>query len=189
MTIPRRGDPRRPLQLAVRSCPVLGVLAPLGSTCAVGPLFVGGGRRSGDPMEVIGVVMSLLLYGGVGAAYLVFAHHMQRRRTWAVVAALSLTGIGLLFISPGTLTMAVMLLAGVFKLPGNTGSFTGIMWGSVAFEAVIAAALGQLVCWLARSFPDLRTRLALGEARGFNVVPMAGVQREGSGPEDGDARA
>ena len=179
MAVPPRGDPRRPLHLAVRSCRVLGVLALLCATCALAPLFVG--RRGGGPMSVVATVLSLGLYGSVGTAFLVLAQYAQRRQFWAVVAALSLAGVVLLFAAMGAIVMAVMVLAGVFRTPTPTPApMTAILWGSVAVEALVAVALGQVVYWLARSIAALHLPPWPDDGRGFDVLPVAVLP---TGPE------
>ncbi len=168
MPVPPRRDPRRPLHLAARSCRVLGGLALLGGTCALTSLFAGG---RGTP-RLIGAVASLATCGGVGVAYFVFAHYMKRRQTWAVIAALSLTGVAFLYTAGSAAAMVVMVLSGAFaSIPGGRG-FARIMWGVTAFYGLIAVALGQLVYWLARSFPALKMPPAVDEDRGFDVLPL-----------------
>ena len=176
MPILRRGDPRRPLFLAVSSCRLLGVLGLLVGTCAgIGMLRGGGGR--GGVASLVSAIAALAFYGGGGAAYLVFAHFIKRRRFWAVVAALVLTTV-----------LAVLLLIGVAVQLVAIGSIRGVTFqfftGLIVVELLILVAVGQLIYHLARSFAALKIALP-DEARGFDVLPVPAVATEG--PDDDPA--
>ena len=182
MAVPPRGDPRRPLHLAASSCRLLGVLGLLATTCLGIGLFVtlthlrlGPGGRGPNPLAV---ALPVVLCGTIGVAYLVVAHHMKRRRFWAVVAALALTGVVTLvdLISITATTVAALTLPG--GLPPSVLAFTGV-------ELLVLLALGQLIYHLTRSFPALKFA-PLDEARGFDVLPVPAVPVEGP---DADSQA
>ncbi len=167
MALPPRGDLRRPLYLAASSCRVLGVLALLSSTCMGVPFIrlLGRGGRGLFPSAVMLVMLGL--YAGVGTAYLVFAHFIRRRRPWAVVAALSLTGVVALFVAVGVIGGLIGVIAS-----GPGGGPPPITVAVLGIPLLILAALGQLIYHLSKSFAAIRLAPP-DEARGFDVLPVA----------------
>jgi len=145
MALPPRGDPRRPLHLAIRSTRVLAILFLLFGTCAFIPMLMQGGmpRRGGLFLGV----SDLLFYIGPGAAYLVFSLFLRQRQFWAVVAALVLASIQLIL----TLFFAGALLIATLRQPNSSISL--IAGGMVA---LVILALGQLIYHLALSFEAIK---------------------------------
>ncbi len=182
MALPPRGDPRRPLHLAASSCRVLGVLGLLGATCAGLPLLAV--RRGGLGMAP--ALLPLAVLGGSGAAWMVLAHHIKRRRFWAVVTALVMASIATLGVLAMWAGMAYVMLS---AQPGLMRERT--FWIMLAVYGLITLALAQLVYHLARSFPALKIA-APDEARGFDVLPVAVLPSQpptmGDGDVDGLAR-
>ena len=167
MALPPRGDPRRPLMLAVSSCRLLGAIGLLLGTCAGVPLLGGMGRRGFGP-PVAWAMLSLVLLLGGGAAYLVFAHFVGRRRFWAVVSALVMTSVLLLMCVVGLVATLVVVLV---VQPGLRRSSFGLIGPGI--YALATLALGQLVYHLARSITALNMVPPGEVGRGFEVMPVA----------------
>ena len=81
MAIPRKGDPRRPLYLAVSSMRLLGVIF----------LFVGAMLLYLIPLSRFAQILCALCCA-IGALYLVFSFFLKRYQPWAVTASLILAG-------------------------------------------------------------------------------------------------
>jgi hypothetical protein len=184
MAIPPRVDPRRPLHLAVASCRLLGVLGLLATTCMGVSLFMllarvrlGPGGRGPNLVLAFG---PFALFAAIGVAYLVFAHFIKRRQFWAVVAALVLTGLVSLLALLSTVASVIAIVAS-----GATASRPA--WMTLGVQALVLAALGQLIYHLARSFAALKLAPP-DEARGFDVLPVAVVPTDVAGSEGGDER-
>lgn len=172
MALPTRGDPRRPLHLAASSCRVLGVLGLLGTTCWGLTLFalvsrvrLGPGGRGPNPFAI---AMPLAMFGSVGVAYLIFAHFIRRRRFWAVVAALVVTGVMTL--------LALLSVVGSAVAAATSGGARPTLI-SIGVGVLVLVALGQLIYHLSMSFPALKLAPA-DEVRGFDVLPVAVVPTE-----------
>jgi hypothetical protein len=106
MAIPPRGDPRRPLHLAVRSTRVLAIIFLLFGTCASIPMLIQGALPMRGRMFLnLGV---FIVYVGPGVVYFVTAIYMKRRQFWAVILALVMASIQLLF---ALLGISVLLIA------------------------------------------------------------------------------
>jgi hypothetical protein len=142
MGLPARGDPRRPLQLAVRSTRLLAGLFLMLGTCAISTMLIRGGpMRRGAALD-LGV---LLIYVGPGALYLIVSMYLQRRRFWAVVVGLVLASIQLFFTVGG----AAMLLFAVVR-----GASISII--PIVLVVFVMLALGQLIYHLALSFEAIK---------------------------------
>ncbi len=174
MAVPLDGDPRRPLHLAASSCRVLGALVLLATTCMGVPLFT---RLGGGVFPTRFVPLTIGLYG-IGAAYFVFAHHIRRRRTWAVVAALCLTGVVTL---PIAAALAFAVARAIAAMSG--GGAPSAALGFLSIPVLVLAALGQLIYHLIQSMSAIRWDPP-DEARGFDVLPVAVVPTD---PLDGPA--
>jgi len=145
MALARKGDPRRPLQLAVRSTRMLaGVFLMLG-TCTIFPMMMAGNPvRTGAALNV-GV---LIVYVGPGVIYLIVSMYLQRRRFWAVVVALVLASIQLLF--------SVFAGAALVFFAFSSGGIGGFSIIPVVVFVFVILALAQLIYHLALSFEAIK---------------------------------
>ena len=146
------GDPRRPLQLAVRSMRWLGIfLTIIGVLMLVSFAFFL--RRGGVVSRL--PLLSTLVYLGPGVLYLLFAIFLARKQRWAVVAGLILASIQSVF--------AAILF--VFVLAQGPEA-----WLAIAICGLLVAALIQLIFHLSKSFEAIR--LSETEQRGFEPLPV-----------------
>ena len=144
MALPPRGDPRRPLHLAVRSMRILGILY-LGLSTCVGSAFLRFGRGMGISFALIGAI---LFYVTPGVCYVIFSIFLQRRQFWAVVASLVLAGVNVILI----LISLVFMTVAIAQSRGTVVEFA-IPLGAVM---LILAALAQLIYHLSLSFEAIK---------------------------------
>jgi hypothetical protein len=173
MALPPRGDPRRPLHLAIRSTRLLGGLFVLFSFCAMTPLLFpasfGGSARGAS----VYVASAAAVYFVPGLLYIVFSIYLAQRKFWAVVGAIILASIQLLFVLI-SLLLAMIVVFAPHSSPG------ALMIIPLAVIALMGAALGQLTYHLAKSFEAIRYTPWGQEERGFE--PIA-VRPAGAAPE------
>ncbi|HEX4124658.1 MAG TPA: hypothetical protein VHY37_08020 [Tepidisphaeraceae bacterium] len=157
MALPAKGDPRRPLLLAIRSARILGIIALLFAGCVayLSVLMMAAHVGAGGPL---GLAALAVLYGAGGGAFLVFASYLKQRRYWAVVACLVLSSFLLLF--------SVLGAAGVLfqRARGQNVSTLRLF---VVFLAV--AAFAQLVYHLCQSLEAIKY-VPVEEKPGFEPV-------------------
>ena len=168
MPIPPRGDPRRPLQLAIRSMRLLGGILLLFSTCATAPFFLRGGRPGGVPWVAL---IGMLFYLAPGICFIVFAVFLARRQFWAVVASLCLASASCL------LMLGALAFFVTFALRDD---FQPILLVPLGVIALIVVALGQLIYHLARSFEAIR--IVEPQERGFEPIMMQNPNDETRNP-------
>jgi hypothetical protein len=163
MAIPPRGDVRRPLHLAIRSCRLLGILLIVLSLCGSIGMMVG--RRGGATGASVAWVQfgALLVYLVPGLVYLVCAIYLKQRKFWAVVVALVMASLHLL------MGMAVMVALSVvvvmdknMDVPARISAVVGL---------IVILAFGQLVYHLARSFEAIK-HAPIEEQRGFEPLSV-----------------
>jgi hypothetical protein len=146
------GDPRRPLQLAVRSMRWLGIfLTIIGVLMLVSFAFF---LRRGSVVSRL-PLLSTLVYLGPGVLYLLFAIFLARRQRWAVIAGLILASI------------QAVLSAILFVVVLTQGPEA---WLAIAICGLLVAALIQLIFHLSKSFEAIR--LSETEQRGFEPLPV-----------------
>src|SRR5690349_5378715 len=107
MTLPRPGDPARPIRVAVQWLRVVGGLCLFGGVVAGGKIVieaVWSPFRSWYWWEELLPVGILLV--GPGLAYLSLAGRLKRRKAWAAVAAIAAAG---LHAAPGVYTSLQLL--------------------------------------------------------------------------------
>jgi hypothetical protein len=187
MALPPKGDPQRPLHLAVRSTRVLGILFIALGACGMLPMFYLGlarGRTPGGGMPMGAMAMlgisTILFYFGPGAAYLVCSIFIARRRTWAVITAMVLAAIQLLFITFGLVALLVMFLsAGARSL--------GILI-ALAIAVLLILALAQLEYHLSKCFEAIR-RAPIDVQRGFEPLPAVPVVPIVDAPGESDGHS
>jgi hypothetical protein len=181
MPLPPKGDPRRPMHLAIRSMRLLGIVLLCFGGCvglafgvAVGSAAGGFGGGGGGAGAAWGVWFVLVLAGGMfilpGVLYLVAAGALKRRRQWAIVLGLVLSGLKCMLWLIGTVSAAVGLASSM--IAGNGPSL-----GRVGVQLLIGlgftAAFGQLIWHLSQSFAGLRLADD-AEPRGFEpILPYA----------------
>lgn len=167
MVLPPRGDPRRPLHLAVWTARGLAAVFLFFGACGLVPqlylLAQGGGQYAS--VAALGIVGSMF-YLLPGVAYVVFAIYLRQHRFWAVVAALVLAGgQGLMFLlGTGVLTWVY------FR--------EGLAWAvliPIALMGVVLFALAVLIYLLARSFAAIRHPPFGREERGFEPLRVRPV--------------
>jgi len=164
MAVPPRGDPRRPLHLAIRSTRMLAIIFLLIGTLVSFLLLMQGGvpRRGG--MLFTGAF--LFFYVGPGAVYLVTAIYLKRRQFWAVVVGLVLASVQSLFV--------LFAIAGIFiTVVRQSGASIAIF--PVAVLIFILLALAQLIYHLALSFDAIKYA-PVEEQHGFEPLMAQPVE-------------
>jgi hypothetical protein len=175
MAIPPRGDPRRPLHLAVRSTRVLAIIFLLFGTCASIPMLIQGALPMRGRMFLnLGV---FIVYVGPGVVYFVTAIYMKRRQFWAVILALVMASIQLLF---ALLGISVLLIA---EMRRPASSVAMIPAGVMIF---VILALAQLIYHLALSFNAIRYT-PVEEQHGFEPL-MAQAVESPTAPKEDEAK-
>ena len=165
MAIPPKGDPQRPLHLAIRSCRAVGGLFFLSGLGAAANVFLNPTRKG---LPSIGAILGAIAQFGPGVAFYVLAYFLKKRHIWAVVLALVLASIAFVI----TLASFVMLWWATHLTPiampiGRIGLILLAIVGLVLLE------MGRLIYQLARSFDAIRY-LPEAERRGFEpILPPA----------------
>ena len=181
MALPPKGDPQRPLALAVRSTRFLGILFTGLGMCGTVPMFLvgvrgigrgGAGGGGGMPLASMGLaaISTIVMYFGPGALYLVCSIFIARRRTWAVITAMVLAGIQILFLLVGLGGLAIMYLSAA----GARSSSAVYLLIPLALVVFIILALAQLEYHLSKCFEAIR-RAPLDVQRGFEPLQPAPV--------------
>ena len=165
MPIPPKGDPRRPLHLAIRSMRLLGGMLVLFATCVTIAFVLRRGPMRGSSVPAFYFIF-VVFYLLPGTCFIVFSIFLARRRMWAVVASLCLASVGCLVALGATGVMIVLIVA-------NRAADWGAMI-PIGVMALIVAALGQLIYHLARSFAAVR--YTAPEERGFEPIMMNETQ-------------
>jgi hypothetical protein len=165
MPLPPKGDPQRPLELAIRSVRLLAVLLLLLSTC-VGIVVVPAMSRAAHAAtgrtsmvtQVIAVA-ALLVYFGPGVVYLVLTVYLRQRAVWAVTTGIVIASVQLLILLLGVVAMLV-------RGPTN---MVGICIGGL-----FIVALAQLIQQLSQSYAAVRAWRG-DTVRGFEPLPIVPV--------------
>jgi hypothetical protein len=162
MTLPPKGDPQRPLRLAVRLMRVLGTaFVALGLISVLPYLLMMRGRGMGVPFFMF---TSVGFYVVPGALYLVCAIFLARRKQWAVVVAIALDA----------LQLGLMLFALVMVLIYAPWMSEQLLLIPIGALAVFTLVLGALAYYLMKSFRAIREQPPELE-RGFETLPPAAV--------------
>ncbi len=163
MALPPKKDPRRPIFLAASSMRLLGGLLILvaGLFGAIAAFAPRGPRGGSVPVAAI---ITAMIFGLAGVAFLVSSIFVVRRQKWAVVLGLVLTALELLLI---VLNVVGMLMRGGLDNPAN-----GV---PLVISVLFFAAFGQLAVHLSKALPALDLPpWGKGEAaRGFEVIRPA----------------
>jgi hypothetical protein len=166
--LPPKGDPRRPLHLAVRSARVLGVMFLLLGLIGVVPvLFRFGPMGASAPVMLI--LVASLMYFGPATCYLVFASFLAAYRPWAVTATLVVALLNTL--------LMLLVTCGVVIASLAAPSFEWAMAAIVGVFVLFLIALGQMLYHLIRSYPAVKLppfgrEGAQGFAPVFPAVPV-----------------
>ena len=170
MALPPRGDPRRPLHLAIRSLRALGIVLLLFGTCTLVPMMMmmtrtGAGRGVVGPAWIM--VLGSFFYAVPGALFVVFSVYLGRHRFWAVVGALIVSSVVGLFLLLGSVSVLVVVLTRT----GAPRDTTPIAVVAVIF-LLFVAAIGQLIYHLAKSFEAIKHPPFGQEFRGFEPIAL-----------------
>ena len=166
MPLPPKGDPRRPMHLAIRSMRLLGIILILLTLLGFVPfLYISGGGRAVPRLMLMFFFSALVIYLIPGVLFLIFAIFLKRRQFWAVVGGIVLSSILLIF---SLLSLVAVLLN--FATAGHTPvGFIGLM-----ISMLFLAAFTQLIIHLSQSFKALNY-FPVEEQRGFEVAPVAPI--------------
>ena len=166
MALPPKTDPRRPIFLAASSMRLLGglliLLAALLAFSTLSAARYASNAGANRLMVMLGIFV--LVYGVAGVAFIVSAIFVVRRRQWAVILGLVLTGIELVL----TLFAAAGLL-----LRGNLSDARTAV--PLCIVLLFTAAFTQLAVHLGKSLSAIALPpWGKGEAaRGFEVIRPA----------------
>ncbi|MEA2734505.1 MAG: hypothetical protein QOE14_956 [Humisphaera sp.] len=167
MALPPKGDPRRPLHLAVHSLRLLGGVWILFSTCAMSPFFLFRGRGSALSVSALIYLLPVFLfYVAPGASFIVLSVFVARKRAWAVIVSICLASLACLVALLGLAGIAYWLTSATFQPP---------MLFPLGLALLMVFAFAQLIYHLAKSFEVIRD--APPNERGFEpiMVPPAPV--------------
>lgn len=168
MALPPKGDPRRPLHLAVRSTRMLAILFLCFATCIVTPI---GAMRMRAPVKMN--VMIVACYAIPGGVYLIFSIYMKERKFWAILASLIIASAQFILTLIATAAVAIN-----FFLPNKS-----IALFPLAVLIFVLAALGELIYHLALSFNAIKY-VPLDQQRGFEpLMPLSRETTDRSPPE------
>ena len=149
MALPPKGDPRRPLVLAIRSTRLLGIIFLAFGAISLLPLALGLGRgRGGNWAMTLFMIIGCLFYFVPGIGYIVCSMFLTRRQPWAIITALVLASINLLLVLFGLLGLVVAMASDNSGMP--------FILIPLAIVLIFVLALVQLIYHLSRSFESLR---------------------------------
>ena len=155
MALPPRGDPRRPLHLAIRSTRLLAIIFLFLGGCLCAAVLANGRRSSIISLPA----MAMLLF---------YTIYLKRRQFWAVLSSLILASIQLLF----ALVVAItLLIVSMIKSAHNVN----FVIAPLLLLGIVILALAQLIYHLALSFEAIK-HVPVEEQRGFEplmVQPIA----------------
>ena len=162
--LPPKGDPRRPVLLAVRSMRLLCVLLFLAAGVMAWQTFRQGLRH----VTVPALLWNVGVYAVPAVAYLVCIFGVLERRAGAVVFGLVVAGVHLLGACALFAILAVSVTTGVVRL-AEPAAVVGFV-----IAGLWVVAIAQLVWHLALSLKGIRYDMAGhadGDAAGFDVGP------------------
>lgn len=161
MAIPPKGDPRRPVALAVNAARTLGVLSlVLAALGLIGFVMTIG---TADPRPLVAVFLGVgVMFVLPGILYLAFAGNLSRYQTWAAVVLLVMASLH-------TVVVCVSL-AGTIVSALQSNRPVSDHASMVAFNAVFLAAGILLIVYLSQSFKVLRMYGRQPMSYGFQPV-------------------
>jgi hypothetical protein len=177
MALPPKGDPRRPLHLAIRSTRLLGVVLLLFCTCTFAPYLISwqqGSRRGAASLPAAWSLVGIAVFYFIpGALFMVLSVFLGRRRHWAVVCALVLSCLVGAF-TLLTLGMSVIMLVSSARNRGLANPRYVILV-PVVLIGLFGAAVWQLIYHLTKSFEAIKYPPLEQELRGFEPLPVLPV--------------
>ena len=147
--LPPRGDPQRPIEMAIRSTRTLGIVS---AAFGLVMMLAFGYLNRYPRFRPYFIGMGLIVWFVPGVLYLTAWHFMRRRSRAAVVSAMVTAGVQAVF--AGTMFVGSLTLQPVSPVP-------------VVLTALWVAALGQLIVHLRRSLESVR--LDTEHVRGFEA--------------------
>ena len=168
MALPAKGDPRRPLHLAIRSTRVLGVILLLFGTCALMPFMMyvaRSGPRAAASGPLAWIIVALVFFIP-GALFIVLSMFLGRRQSWSIVCALVLSSLlALFFLFAFTGYVEVVLREEELSV-----------WTAIPVVlALFGLAVGQLIYHLCKSFEAIKYPPFGQDFRGFEPLPVRPV--------------
>jgi hypothetical protein len=150
MRIPPRGDPQRPIELAIRSTRLLGIVSTLFGLVMV---LVFGYFNHSLRFRKYFIGLGMVVWFVPGVLYLTAWWFMRRRSRAAVLSAMVTAAVQALFAA--AIFVGTMTVQPVSPVP-------------VVMSALWAAALGQLLVHLSKSLESVR--LDTEHVRGFEML-------------------
>jgi len=148
MAIPPKGDIRRPLHLAVRSTFLLGIVLLAASLLSTASMFLTQ-MRGATRFAVMtwGQIIEILFFFGPGIAYLLCAMYLRQRKMWALIVAIVLVTLQLLWI---------LLMLRLLLTRSRAGSLFDLLdWIPLILLSLIVAALIQVLVLLSKSIATI----------------------------------
>jgi hypothetical protein len=172
---PPKGDPRRPIELAVNAARTLGVVSILIGVlfgCIIGFLGgLGGPSTAATVVAVAGIALAAM-YLVPGVLYLVFAAPLRRYRFWPAIVLLVMASLHTLVVALGF----VGSVMGMLTSDDRRSPADGL--GMLVFLAAFLVVGVLLIVYLCQSLGPLRRfeveRNALGH--GFQPLMPPGTQ-------------
>jgi hypothetical protein len=165
MALPPKGDPTRPMYLAIRSMRLLGIIIVLFSLLMFIPVIaLRGSGGAGIGFSILFIIMALV-YLIPGLLFILCSIFLKRRQAWAIIVGIILSSIVLLMSIFG-------LIAGLFQMV--TGNSEPFMLVQLIISLIFVAAFAQLIFHLSKSFESLRV-LNMSVQRGFEPLPVASI--------------
>jgi hypothetical protein len=165
MALPPKGDPRRPMYLAIRSMRLLGIIIVLFSLLMFIPVIAlrgSGGAAVG--FSILFIVMAMV-YLIPGLLFILCSIFLKRRQAWAIIVGIILSSIVLLMSVFG-------FFAGLLQL--GAGNSSPLMLIQFTISLIFVAAFTQLIFHLSKSFESLRV-LNTEVQRGFELLPVVPI--------------
>jgi hypothetical protein len=148
MPLPPRGNPERPLRLAIRSTRLLGIVFLCFGAISLVPLAFYRARGPGFAFTLFYVLASLV-YLTPGIGYIICSVFLSKRQPGAIVATIVLAVLNVLFILFG---FGVLLVT----VARNNDPLMPYILIPIAIGAIFILALIQLIYHLSKSFEALR---------------------------------
>jgi hypothetical protein len=170
MALPPKGDPRRPLHLAIRSTRLLGGFFVALGLFSLVPMLIS--AQAGRMVGMSAYFMAgAMVYAVPGALYILCSIYLGRRQFWAVVAGLVLASIQLIFV-------LFAVFGAVVSLASSQNSLPVFFWIMVGLLAFVGLALAQLVYHLSKSFEAIKHPAPGEEVRGFEPVGVVRITQD-----------
>src|SRR5436305_12052178 len=93
MAIPPKGNPARPLALAVNAARVLGVVCIALGALSILPLVLLSGGQGSSRLLILVVAGVAMVFVVPGILYVVLAAYLKNRKTWAAITLLAIGGM------------------------------------------------------------------------------------------------